>query len=515
MSDTRARTSSGPDPVTPDPDLEALLSDYRSTREAVERSVLPLATSVDGRHFEVQSSLRDLALRRGGYVVLEDEGGGRLGQVTDLRSVSTTAHGAIGRAGDVVVRLAEGTGIVLDDDDTPFHDAMVRPASPDEVAAWLGRARPPRAPLHIGELRHAPGVRATLDSGGLNRHTFMCGQSGSGKTYSLGLLIEQILSETSLRVVVLDPNSDYVGIGRVREGTPTEAAERYAHVPAEVAVWSNRPGADHPLRLTAADLDPAVQAAVLGLDPVRDREEYAALSDLLRTGARGEALRRGLDDVVRSGSAGARMLAMRAANLGVLDWSVWDPEHPSLVEELRHPTHRCTVVDLGSLDRMSEQRLVSEAVLSTLWGTRTDRRPCLVVVDEAHNICPAEPRDALGRMATDQAVQIAAEGRKYGLYLLTATQRPDKVHENVVSQCDNLLLMRMNSEADVADLARLFSFVPRGLLAGSTSFRLGEALVAGKLSPYAAYVQMGTRVSPEGGADVPTTWAAPRPRPGA
>jgi DNA helicase HerA-like ATPase len=183
---------------------------------------------------------------------------------------------------------------------------------------------------------------------------------------------------------------------------------------------------------------------------------------------------------------------------------------PSLVRELRNPTARCTVVDLGSFDTAQEQRLVADAVLATLWESRLSRQPCLVVIDEAHNICPAEPIDELSRLGTERAVQIAAEGRKYGLYLLTSTQRPHKVHENVVSQCDNLLLMRMNSEADVADLARLLSFVPPGLMAGATSFRMGEALVAGRLLPVPAYVRMGERVSQEGGSDVPPDWAAPR-----
>jgi DNA helicase HerA-like ATPase len=168
------------------------------------------------------------------------------------------------------------------------------------------------------------------------------------------------------------------------------------------------------------------------------------------------------------------------------------------------------VVDLGSLHTVQEQRLVAQAALSTLWSTRSSRVPCLVVVDEAHNVCPAEPDDPVSRLSTDQAVQIAAEGRKYGLYLLCATQRPHKVHENVVSQCDNLLLMRMNSEADVADLARIFSFVPPGLMGGATSFRMGEALVAGRIVPQPAYVRMGERVSREGGSDVPATWAVPR-----
>ena len=71
--------------------------------------------------------------------------------------------------------------------------------------------------------------------------------------------------------------------------------------------------------------------------------------------------------------------------------------------------------------------------------------------------------------------------------------------------------MRMNSQADLADLSALFSFVPKGLMTGSTSFRLGQVLVGGKLLRQAAYVQMGTRVSQEGGADIPTTWAAARP----
>jgi DNA helicase HerA-like ATPase len=91
-----------------------------------------------------------------------------------------------------------------------------------------------------------------------------------------------------------------------------------------------------------------------------------------------------------------------------------------------------------------------------------------------------------------------------------STQRPNKVHENVVSQCDNLLLMRMNSEADLADLERLFSFVPAGLVAGASSFRMGHALVGGKFFPQSGYVRMGERVSEEGGADIPTSWARPR-----
>ena len=503
-----------PNPVEVEPDgLTEQLAWYRDVRERIERATLPLATSVDGRAFELQASLHGLSLRRGAYVVLEHDGGRRFGQITDLSSQTADVEvpGADGSNSGVRIRVAVGTGLLLDQGE-PFHDARIRPARPDEVSAWLaGTRHRTRASLVIGELLLAPGVPAELDSGGLNRHTFMCGQSGSGKTYSLGLLLERVLAETTLRIVILDPNSDYVGLGRLRDGADPTRAEGYRTVPDDVAVWSNEPGADRLLRMRFAELDTRTQGAVLGLDPIADRDEYAVLTDLLRGNEHGTPVITGLDELIGSSNPGAQQLGMRALNLGVFDWSVWSPTEPSLLQELKEPTSRCVVVDLGSLESLEEQRVVAEAVLASLWTLRRSREPVLVVIDEAHNICAAEPSDPVSVLSTEKAVQIAAEGRKYGLYLLVSTQRPNKVHENVVSQCDNLLLMRMNSMADVADLSRLFSFVPAGLMAGAPSFGLGQALATGRIFPQgAAYVQMGDRVSQEGGADIPTTWAQTR-----
>jgi DNA helicase HerA-like ATPase len=134
----------------------------------------------------------------------------------------------------------------------------------------------------------------------------------------------------------------------------------------------------------------------------------------------------------------------------------------------------------------------------------------LIVIDEAHNVCPREPADAVTRLAADTAALIAAEGRKFGLYLLASTQRPQKVNEEVLTQCDNLLLMRMNSEADLAYLGEVFSFVPRGMVLRATSFRMGESLAGGKVFPHPGFVRFGARLSPEGGADIPTDWAGAR-----
>ena len=67
----------------------------------------------------------------------------------------------------------------------------------------------------------------------------------------------------------------------------------------------------------------------------------------------------------------------------------------SVVADVLDSDARCVVVDLGSLPTREEQALASTAILDALWRERERRQPVLVVVDEAHNVLPAEPADAL------------------------------------------------------------------------------------------------------------------------
>jgi DNA helicase HerA-like ATPase len=497
--------------VTSQEGIEGRLDEYRNLRRDLERAVLPLATSVDGRRFTFQASLHDLALQTGGYVVLENGIEPRLGQVITLESVSREGPDLAMSVGEdvsthsrIVLRYAQGEGVLLDDGGAPFHDASARPAEPGEVAAWLERTRPQRAGLEVGELVLAPGVPFSLDAGGFDRHTFLCGQSGSGKTYSLGLVLERLLLETELRILILDPNSDFVRLGSVRKGADDDLASRYGRVAESVVVRSADGAA--PLQVAFPELDPAAQAAVLRLDPIEDRDEYAVLTSALERWQPSV-----LAEFAQSDSPDAHRLLTRAQNLGVLRWTVWSAgREGSILEDLTDESIRCLVVDLGSLGTREEQALVAESVLARLWERRSDRSPLLVVIDEAHNVCPSDPEDALTALATDHAVRIAGEGRKFGIYLLVSTQRPQKVHENVLSQCDNLLLMRMNSTADLGFVGDVFSFVPQSLLGRATTFRQGESLAAGKISPHPALLRFGARVSEEGGGDVPADWAAAR-----
>ena len=65
LDDRRLGTVSSP--------LDQQAAEFRAMRRQIEESILPLATSVDGRRFELQASLHGLELQVGGYLVLESD----------------------------------------------------------------------------------------------------------------------------------------------------------------------------------------------------------------------------------------------------------------------------------------------------------------------------------------------------------------------------------------------------------------------------------------------------------
>jgi hypothetical protein len=492
-------------------DTHARLGAHRALRRELEEAVLPLAGSVDGRAFSFQASLHGLRLQVGGYAAIETEEGTLLGQVQELETATRDAaelalageDGAVATA-PLALRLAVGTGTLLEGAGTPFHDGAVRPAEPAEVAAWLERGAPRRARLDVGELALVPGVPLALDAGGFDRHTFLCGQSGSGKTYALGVLLERLLLETTLRIVVLDPSSEHVRIGEVRGDVPASTASRYRRVASFLDVHRAGAGGGARLRLRFGELEPAAQSALLRLDPVADLHEHAALDEIVAAERPPT-----LEAFLASERAGEQQLGLRVRNLGIDRLGLWARSDPGTTLEAAGDTgRRGLIVDLGSLPTRTEQALTAAAVLGRLWERREERAPVLIVIDDAHDVCPAEPQDRLTALATEHAVRIAAEGRRYGLYLLVCTQRPQKVHPNVVTQCDNLVLMRLASAADTAYAQEVFSHVPAGLLARAPALGLGEAVVAGRICRSAALLRFGRRLSHEGGADVPSDWAA-------
>jgi uncharacterized protein len=68
----------------------------------------------------------------------------------------------------------------------------------------------------------------------------------------LGLVLEQLLARTSLRVIVLDPDPDFVKLARVRPDADVEEAESYRAAVEGLRVLGSGERVDRPLRLRSS-----------------------------------------------------------------------------------------------------------------------------------------------------------------------------------------------------------------------------------------------------------------------
>jgi len=531
-------------------DVDTTTTDFDSLREQIAQLRDELRTNVgfeqgawgvDGHTFAYEVAL-SRPLPVGGYVTLTARDGRTyLGQVVDQQITSRpgpqvavdlkSALGGRTPLGDAAVtvniRLATGNGLLLAtvtdgtfgrvDRHATFDLAAIEEAPGqlvDDFITWsLGGA----TGLDTGAASFGTGeVLPLLAAKGFSRHTFLCGQSGSGKTYGLGVLLERLLLHTTIQMLILDPNSDYVGLGDLlppeQSGAKDEAYDRVANhweqLRSRVVVLGPGEGAT-PFKVLFGQLTLDQQAIVLGLDPLRDQDDFAAYRALRdEAGEAGRRLSPLLAHAERFAEPRMHRLATRIRNVGAPDWPVWADEHDATVLEVLPPDFRVAVIDLGKSESAQDRAVRSAATLEWLWRSRHERVPRLIVIDEAHNVCPQVPADPIQAIGTEHVIRIAAEGRKYGLYLLLSTQQPQKIHANVLAQCDNLILLRMNSTVDIDHLANAFGFVPSTLLHQAAAFRLGEGLVAGKISSHALRYQGARRWTREGGADVPATWAS-------
>ena len=332
--------------------------------------------------------------------------------------------------------------------------------------------------LTIGTLLESQNsAPARLLASKMNRHTFWCGQSGSGKTYALGVALEQILLHTRLPIVILDPNSDFVKLGELRPEAP--AAEAAELATRDIRVRRSTPGLGEPLHARFLSMPLRSRAAILQIDPLLDADDY---NTMLRMETDMHLLPdHDLVGFMRSHPDRVRhQLAMRLENLGVAEWKLWSWGQRDVTQDIDDQAD-ATVVDLGGFATQPESRAAALAVLDHLWDNREQRIGRLIVIDEAHNLCTPDPVTPVEKLLTERIVQIAAEGRKYGLWLLLSTQRPSKVHQNALSQCDNLALMRMSSPRDLAELAEVFGYAP-GVAAGALAgLPAGAGAVRGRL----------------------------------
>ena len=128
--------------------------------------------------------------------------------------------------------------------------------------------------------------------------------------------------------------------------------------------------------------------------------------------------------------------------------------------------------------------LVAKLVFSIQqWTPSENRHPIALFCDEAHLYIPERQSSSAGEtFAVDAFERIAKEGRKYGVGLVVISQRPSEVNRTVLSQCNNLVAMRLTNGDDQNVVRRLLPDSLGGFSALLPILDTGEALVVGDAS---------------------------------
>ncbi|HPD57849.1 MAG TPA: ATP-binding protein [Smithellaceae bacterium] len=114
------------------------------------------------------------------------------------------------------------------------------------------------------------------------------------------------------------------------------------------------------------------------------------------------------------------------------------------------------------------------------WTDRSKRRPMALVCDEAHLYLPKKDgKNPVEQRAIENFEKIAKEGRKYGVALLIISQRPSDVSSTILSQCNNVIALRLTNGDDQATVKRLMPESLEGLMDTLPILDIGEALVVG------------------------------------
>ncbi len=456
-----------------------------------------------------------LPVERGDYLTVDDElHGPVLCQLDDLHRKSdlsldrarqlipsqeaTVQETLLGTAR--IIGYRDGQGLVKLPT-IPFRSgAHVFRAEEPLIASVLGLTHKLDAGAYVGLLRNHR-LRVELDINQLvQRHVSVLAKTGGGKSYLLGVLIEELLRH-KVTCLIIDPHGEYgsLRIPAEKNGVPARFGVESQGFGRQVQEYSPDPTLNpsaKPLTFSLRHIDPRDLLVFMGLTNVKtylaplkqiieavetSRPDYT-MKDLVRAadsleGAAGDQLRERLEYLEQT-----KLLAPQGTSLN------------DLVQK-----GQATLVNLRGV-APDVQELVVARIATTLFENRKKGRipPLFLVVEEAHNFAPQQGTATCSRILKN----IASEGRKFGLGLCVVTQRAARIDKSVLSQCNTQLILQVTNPLDLKAIAQSIEGLTAGMTEMIQSLPVGVALVTGGGYHTPLFCEVRPRATRHGGESV-------------
>jgi len=375
-----------------------------------------------------------------------------------------------------------------------------------------------------------------LDAAGAHA-ALICGKRGSGKSYTIGVMVEELLAEggESVIPIIVDPMGVYHTMTQANTsqqdnlfkwGLSSKGYNVRLLVPGEpsslydddiLQALTQRGVNIVPLRLNPSDLSPdgwcdlfdANINRPLGIvlfravQRLQEKGKTFSIPDIVQMITR--------DGKAQDTSKEALLNRLEAAQ----SWQLFAQDGYSPIRELFVPG-TINVLDLSRLEPGAHGRrnLTISVIARNLFRARSDARlreefgleaplpRVWMLIDEAHQFVP----NSSTTLAKEQLVRWAKEGRQPGLSLVVASQQPSAIDADVLSQCDIILSHKLTTRDDMNALNNLSQDYMGGELRTfiKSLKRTGEAVLVDDERETVHMLRIRPRRSQHGGSTVAT-----------
>lgn len=382
-------------------------------------------------------------------------------------------------------------------------------------------------PLSLGEYTMAPDAPALLDGNAFfQRHAMVVGSTGSGKSWTVARIIEQVADLPSSNMVVFDLHGEYeplaqhTNIERYRIAGPGDLGvqnDQVLYLPYWLLGYEDMLA----LVLDRSDENAPNQAMAFSnavLKAKRDTLLRFEMVDELSTFTIDSpvpySIEEVIQDLIRLNNDRVISSAGREVNgpfngkfsrfIPRLESKISDRRHgflfqlneeqlkpnylEKLVLSLMHGAHESQkgvkIIDFSEVPSDILPIIISLVARLIFqvqqWSSPNKRHPIALVCDEAHLYLPArDVADASEARALAHFERIAKEGRKYGVSLVIISQRPSELNKTIISQCNNIVALRLSNQSDKSAVTNLLPENLGGIQDILPTLGVGEAVVVG------------------------------------
>ena len=342
--------------------------------------------------------------------------------------------------------------------------------------------------LRVGNLETNEDIDIMVDPDDFYKHFAVLAQTGAGKSYTVGVLIEEMLDH-DFPVLVLDPHGEYSSLKRpnpesddsqaynVKEYSPNTDINREA-LPLQ---FSSVNLGKKELTTLIPDSLTNSQMGVLynALKRLKDKDDDYNLLDI--------------QDAVSQEESTAKWNLLNY--LEQLEESGLFSENPVDLKDLVEPG-RATIINLKAVEPEPTE-MTAYMLAKKLFDLRKKNRipPFIMVIEEAHNFTPEK---GFGQAVSNPIMRkIASEGRKFGLGIGVISQRPARIDKNVLSQANTQFILRVTNPNDLKAISKSFEGVTSEVEDMIKSLPPGVAFLLGNDYPVMTDVRL--RKSMHGG----------------